>query len=305
MVMKGAIMDKDTPINTIPSSPTPPAKDLNNVPDPTKLLESLHIEKPPMPSQPTPDTSSHKPQVLTAGQSEPEEFKPEGVQIDSKITDFEGRFGFLVEKGRYILTVNKTGYRFPSKIMQGQEVDFDRRNLYFGETLTIDDPNLVDVAIPIDPVSFNFNQASKPKQYHPPLFPFKEHLYTILTFLGLLFTLFVYLFDPTPFNLVFLVVYIILVIIFRFTHAKKWGTVYHSLSKKVLPLVTVRALKVGGALAGLTQTDHIGRYYLLLEEGEHTLQVEENIGNGEMKVLGTKSVLVEKNKPLVAVDIAV
>ncbi len=70
----------------------------------------------------------------------------------SSITDKGGRFGFLVEKGVYYITVKHPGYSFPSKIMTTAAIT-KYPNIYRGDTFEIKEEKegLVSANIPIDP----------------------------------------------------------------------------------------------------------------------------------------------------------
>ena len=61
---------------------------------------------------------------------------------DVKVTDSHGHFSVLLQKGQYYLTVSAKGYRFPSKIAQG--------DYYFGKTINIKRPAFLNVSIPLD-----------------------------------------------------------------------------------------------------------------------------------------------------------
>lgn len=281
------------------------SQDPAQVEDPTKLLESLGVTTPQMPAN---HVTQIDPDKIESSVLDPKFVsKLKGLKkIASKITDFEGRYGFLVDKGKYVIDVKKTSYIFPSKIMKGRVVDGSRKNLYFGEEINVEDSDLMDMAIPIDPVSFDWNQASKPKQYKPPLFPWKDEFFTSLTYVGLIFTFFVYLIDPTNFNLAFLIAYVGLIVFNRFTYKpKRWGTVFHKFSREVLPLVTVRAKREDGVVDGECQTDHQGRYYILLREGKHNLEVEQTNQQGQTQLIYRQEVVVSKSRVKVAPDLAI
>lgn len=62
--------------------------------------------------------------------------------LETKVTDEEGRFEFLVKPGKYYLTATKEGYRFPSKVKEN----------YHGEPISIEKKTkaLINVRIPLD-----------------------------------------------------------------------------------------------------------------------------------------------------------
>ncbi|MBU0597775.1 carboxypeptidase regulatory-like domain-containing protein [Patescibacteria group bacterium] len=71
---------------------------------------------------------------------------------ESQITDKEGRFGFLIDKGVYYATVTCPGYIFPSHILKTAAISqFD--NIYRGDTMDIKEKTegILSINIPIDP----------------------------------------------------------------------------------------------------------------------------------------------------------
>jgi len=64
--------------------------------------------------------------------------------LDSRVSDAEGRFEFLVKPGKYYIRIINNNYRFPSKRSKG----------YKGEIIDIGEKNkeLINVKIPMDPV---------------------------------------------------------------------------------------------------------------------------------------------------------
>jgi len=64
--------------------------------------------------------------------------------LDSRVSDTEGRFEFLVKPGRYYLRIINNKYQFPSKKSKG----------YKGEIIDISEKNkgVINVKIPMDPI---------------------------------------------------------------------------------------------------------------------------------------------------------
>ncbi|HPH79039.1 MAG TPA: carboxypeptidase-like regulatory domain-containing protein, partial [bacterium] len=71
--------------------------------------------------------------------------------LETKMTDFNGRFSFLVVPGKYIITVEKDGYHFPTKAFQFNK---DKKHLdwYCGQKFVIkpEHQSLINIDIPID-----------------------------------------------------------------------------------------------------------------------------------------------------------
>ena len=62
--------------------------------------------------------------------------------LETRVTDEEGRFQFLVRPGEYFLQVTKQGYQFPSK----------EAGVYRGETIAVKEKKkgLINVKVPLD-----------------------------------------------------------------------------------------------------------------------------------------------------------
>jgi len=72
--------------------------------------------------------------------------------IQSKVTDKLGRFSFLVDPGRYYLTVTKPKYNFPTQYLKEAKEDVKYLDLYHGETIEITRQRVtIALNIPIDP----------------------------------------------------------------------------------------------------------------------------------------------------------
>jgi hypothetical protein len=84
-----------------------------------------------------------------------------GTEVAVAITDMDGRFGFIVAPGTYRLQVDKTNYTFPSKRLAGKRSDIVYDDLYFGDTITIDEAGSIRCNVPMDPVEEDWNQLSK------------------------------------------------------------------------------------------------------------------------------------------------
>ncbi len=75
-----------------------------------------------------------------------------GVVAQTRITDSEGRFAFLVQPGVYRLQVVKTSFVFPSGFLKNEKMDIEDVDLYHGEVIKVLEPTLITPNIPIDPV---------------------------------------------------------------------------------------------------------------------------------------------------------
>ena len=225
----------------------------------------------------------------------------------SRITDIEGRFSFLVSPGRYVITAEKTHYLFPSKIIKNT-TDGKYKNVYRGEVIEVENPYIINLNIPMDPEGFDWNQSIKPKIKNDFSVYLRENARNILLITG--FTLMVAAYLQTL-NIWFLgigVLYAINALFRRVNKAQQlWGTVFYRITKEPLARVLVKAIrKPYNLTVASTTTDQNGRYFLLLSKGSYTIVVETTGKDGKPEVLkNIDNVEVTKEKEVIDFDIGV
>ncbi len=106
-------------------------------------------------------------------------------EVNVAITDIDGRYGFLLSPGKYLIKTGKTNYVFPSTKLMGRNHDELYANLYFGEVINVTEQEVVNKNIPLDPVSFDWNEFAKSKSKFFKVYSQKEIKKNI--FLGLLY----------------------------------------------------------------------------------------------------------------------
>lgn len=85
----------------------------------------------------------------------------DGREVQTCITDLDGRYGFLARPGKFKILARKTNYLFPSKYVAGSD-DGIYENLYHGEFFELaGESEVLAPNIPMDPVSLDWNQAAK------------------------------------------------------------------------------------------------------------------------------------------------
>ncbi len=225
----------------------------------------------------------------------------------TRITDIEGRFSFLVTPGHYKLTAEKTHYLFPSKVVQGKS-DGKFKNIYHGEVIEVENPYIINLNIPMDPEGFDWNQSIKPKAKSNLAPLLHENARSILLLAG--FTAMVIAFISWR-NIWFLWIGGIFVVNTLFFKVEKteqlWGTVFYRINKEPLPSVTVRAIrKPYNITVGTTTTDQMGRYFLLLTKGKYTIQVETVGADKKPQILKLiENIEVAKDKEVIDFDIGI
>jgi hypothetical protein len=85
-----------------------------------------------------------------------------GRLVKSRVTDKGGRYFFLVDAGRYRMTITKQGHQFPSEYLAEEQEDGSFLDLYHGEIIEVSENDAVITAnIPMDPSQADEFQAPK------------------------------------------------------------------------------------------------------------------------------------------------
>lgn len=231
-----------------------------------------------------------------------------GEFTQTRITDIQGRFTFLIAPGHYILKALKTNYVFPSKIVKGQ-TDGKFQNVYHGEIIEVTNPDIINLNIPMDPMSFDWNQSIKPKNKNVILNFAKEKGRLILIITGTLTSALSYILSPLALNLAPLLIFPLnLAFVKTNIQRKMWGIVFNQKTKEPVPRVEVKAINIAVNLTlAHTATDHLGRYFLLLSQGTYTLKVEAPASAGEPPTILAQidNVVVSRKKQIINFDIGV
>ena len=230
-----------------------------------------------------------------------------GEYKQTRITDIEGRFSFLVTPGRYIISADKSHYSFPSKIISGtKDGKFD--NVYHGEVIEVENPYIINLNIPLDPISYDWNQAVKPREKGTILEFFGKYDRRILLLFGVLSSLFAEVVLGSGLGLILIPIYLFNALFVRvYIQKELWGTLRRKLNGDVVAGVVVKAIRQPlGVVIGSATTDYMGRYFLLMSQGLYTLQVEEVQKEGEPKILARiDNVNVKSGKAVINLDITV
>ncbi|MDD5463232.1 MAG: carboxypeptidase regulatory-like domain-containing protein [Methylococcales bacterium] len=74
-----------------------------------------------------------------------------GRIVQTKITDRQGRYSFLINKGQYLLDISKPNYIFPTTLLVNKAQDVDYTNLLTTNKLSYSSDSVVSNNIPLDP----------------------------------------------------------------------------------------------------------------------------------------------------------
>jgi len=214
-------------------------------------------------------------------------YDAQGKEIESKVTDMDGRFGFLVGSGAYKMVAHKTNYAFPATTIAGTSDDlYD--SVYKGELIEINNPDILKLNIPMDPVGVDWNEQIKKKimSFNPKREILLKRLSSILFWIGLIISPIIYWAVPSTLNLVILTSYLVLAglrtVGFK---ARNYGRVYDKETGTPIPFAKIKVLL---RIPGLPEqrlltavADVTGRYYILVVgKGGYILNITGTTING-------------------------
>ncbi|MBU1421329.1 hypothetical protein KJ978_02510, partial [Patescibacteria group bacterium] len=224
----------------------------------------------------------------------------DGKKIDERITDMKGRFGFLVDPGKYYIEVKKTHYKFPSEKV-GENSDEIYEHLYHGELLTITDSGAITLNIPMDSESFDWNEMIKHQNkyikfnYHWEIF--KRWLPFISFIFGFVLASIIWILYSTSFNFAIVLVFLILWLLRQLGFKEKiWGLVLDRNTKRPMPLALLKIFfaKTNQQIHSVI-TDIRGRYFVLLEPGQYDVELNKKQASKKYKMLQKyKNIKVKK-----------
>ena len=220
-----------------------------------------------------------------------------GKELATTYSDKDGRFGFLVEPGRYIINVFKRKYTIITDISKDELYG----NVYDGEVITVnkDHSILSNVAMKVEGINWQEYANKKNIQYNSKWSAFKKYFFALIYFVGFGATIIITYFYPSIFNFIVLGIYIILFILRKFTKKKKYGLVETSDGESI-PFAVVNLYdNLSNSKQGFAVTDVIGRYYLLADNGTYKIKAKGQPISGKQFTKSTsvnvKDGIVRKN----------
>lgn len=183
--------------------------------------------------------------------------------VQSKVTDKDGRYAFVVEPGKYKIEVQKLNFVFPSTLLKEYKNDGKRIDIYHGEMIEVSESNAVITAnVPVDLEGVH----DRPRRLIWDRW--SRGLQKILSLLGLLVTVFSLYYSPVWYVWMLLAVHVILSLGFRRLakplKVKGWGIVYDSIDSQPIGQVVARLFNAQfNKLVSSQFTDRKGRYYFL------------------------------------------
>ncbi len=211
-----------------------------------------------------------------------------GAQLDTKITDINGRYGFLLPVGNYRMTAQKTHYVFPSAKLMNKQSDEVYNNLYFGDVFAVTDENknaVIALNIPMDRTEVDWNQEEKKRMGLWDFFTRNtklwERISLTLFILGFLFSIYALVVYPTLWNIVVFVLYILFTLLQLVGFGPvKIGTITDGMDRPI-PHAVVRVWNAHlGTQIAQRVANEKGQYYLLVSKGDYYITVDAKNASG-------------------------
>ncbi|KKU79355.1 MAG: Alpha amylase catalytic region [Parcubacteria group bacterium GW2011_GWA2_47_7] len=217
------------------------------------------------------------------------------------ITDLDGRYGFLLNPGEYVIVANKTHYKFPSDKLKGRARDEFYENLYFGDPFQVREGGAIIYNIPLDPIEFDWNEFAKNQdkvfQVYSRNANIRMWIFNIIFYVGLIFSTLTLIIGPSILNALIVLVYVS-IIVFQF-----FWKVTHQITRviskqtgRVLPFALIKVWLPGlNTVVKKLVADEHGKFYFLVPPGTYYVTIEEKLPDGTyQEVLHTKEMTLKK-----------
>jgi hypothetical protein len=187
-----------------------------------------------------------------------------GRLVQSRVTDRQGRYVFIVDEGRYYLTVTKPEHDFPTTFVKNKVEDASFIDLYFGGTFDVTKKQAsVTFNIPIDPQERVQPAAKIMASYY------LRRVQYAVAFAAIPVSAIAAVISPKPWAFFMLGVHCLLYVLFRRLGYQKmpksWGVVYDQHTHKPLGRAIARIYdKHYNKLLETRVTDASGRYAFLV-----------------------------------------
>ncbi|MFA6100101.1 MAG: fibronectin type III domain-containing protein [Patescibacteria group bacterium] len=193
--------------------------------------------------------------------------------VQTRVTDKYGRFVFYPKPGSYLLEAEKPGYTFPTQYLDNQKEDGQYVGLYHGETIILEEDEVIDINIPLDPAA----SFETPKRviYRYVL----RKLQHLLALSGVIIAAISFIISPSWLIAAILIVQILFYLLFRKlalpAKSKPWGKVYDASTRKPIQGAVVRIFDHKfNKLLETQLTDDQGRYGFFADQNTFYITVE-------------------------------
>jgi len=199
--------------------------------------------------------------------------------LESKITDKEGRFGFLISPKSLVgegikiqLIAEKKSYSFPSAKVEPPKDTILYENVYAGGVITIQVDKAANFDLPMDPEKIELKEVVKipARKFHN----FYTKIIDFSFWVGFITAPLGYLSDPNLFSFIILILFLILAFFRVFgLKEKPYGLVIDAENKKPMPFALITLNDKLGHRKGFTVSDERGRYFLITPKGDFNLNI--------------------------------
>ncbi len=200
--------------------------------------------------------------------------------VATKVTDRYGRYQFILNSGKYYLTVNHKNFKFPCTLLENIRTDGDFQNVYYGSEFELTEKKVVSQPIAMDP-----DRALRKNKYEIRLHLTRKAVF-VMTLCGPVLAIVSFAIHPQLWIGGVVVAQVVMYGIFRRLgfgeKPKSWGSVRDGENKASLARAVVRVFDTKfNKLLETQVTDGNGRYAFL-------------VGNQEYYIAAAKSGYFEK-----------
>jgi hypothetical protein len=199
-----------------------------------------------------------------------------GVQLQQYVTNFDGKFGFIVDKGDYILVIEHPQYTT------------------FRQKVSIVDDNS-SLALDVCLIETGINTTNMLTRLTNWLKAKLDLINTLLVTIGSLFAVFAVIVNPIFFNYLILAIYLIqFVVLILATNKRNWGYVKTS-SRERLAGAFIRLYNISeGRQIDVQIADDKGRYRFKVQTGQYLLKAD--LQGYQFPGMAQKNIYLSKNK---------
>lgn len=208
--------------------------------------------------------------------------------VATKVTDQNGRFSFILQKGKYYIKVNKVGYIFPPKISKLKASQLSTRfgpqsDIYFGQSFVVgaNDTN-INLNIGLDPkiinLSFGYKLLLNLKNGFDWFLIALSYISAPLMLSGAVLASITTVIIPSTFNLYMCGFYGLILVGYLISHriqTTRLSFIFDSKNRKPIPNATVSIFdKEYNSIREIKTTDQQGHFTILAQKGQYYLTVQ-------------------------------
>lgn len=197
-------------------------------------------------------------------------FDSAGKLMRTRVTDRDGRYGFLVPAGVYSVSVTKAGLIFPSRLLGRVNYDENYGNLYYGDNINVPRAGYINHNIPVDPIEGRMPWQRVLRRH------FRMATHNGVAFSGLIIGAAAYAVTRTNLSLVLLALHLVVFVVFRRLargkRPRSWGKTHDVKTATILPHAVVRIFDTKYQRLLETQvSDNQGRFGFFVGKSSYRL----------------------------------